>query len=53
MEGNFNLGAVIATKTISEMDDLWSELLEKYINYFDERLLTIITRAYWFSKYIL
>lgn len=50
MDGKYNLAAYIMTKDVIEMEKLWEELLEKYINYFDERLLTLITRSNYFSK---
>ena len=49
MDGKYNLGAFIVAKSINEIEELWTELLEKYINYFDERLFTILMRSNYFS----
>lgn len=49
MEGTYNLGLFIVAKDISEVHKIWDELMEKYINYFDERLLTIIAHSNYFS----
>jgi DNA-binding Lrp family transcriptional regulator len=48
--GDYDIGLLILVKTISEMNILWKEMLEKYINYIDERLLTIMTGVSYFSR---
>ncbi len=50
MEGLYNIGAIIVTKSITEMNSLWEELFSKYINYFGERSFTIITKSTYFSR---
>ncbi|MFH1452267.1 MAG: Lrp/AsnC family transcriptional regulator [archaeon] len=50
IEGDYNLGALILVRTIKEINDLWNELLQKYGNYLDERLLTIMTHVSYFSR---
>ncbi len=50
IEGNYDIGAFILTKEISEMNSLWKELLEKYVNYLDKRLLTVTTKVAYFSR---
>ena len=50
IEGDYSIGALILTKSVSEMNSLWKELLEKYVNYIDERLLTIMTKVSYFSR---
>ena len=50
IQGDYNIGALILTKSVKEMNKLWKELLEKYTNYLDERLLTIITKVSYFSR---
>jgi DNA-binding Lrp family transcriptional regulator len=49
MDGMYNLGIFVVAKNISEVHDLWDELMEQFINYFDERSLTIITNSSYFS----
>jgi len=49
MDGLYNLGIFVVVKNIAEAQDFWNELMERYINYIDERLLTIITSSNYFS----
>ena len=37
-------------ESINEMNDLWNELLKKYANYIEKRLLTIMTKVHYFSR---
>ena len=54
IEGDYDIGALILVKKIEEMNNLWDELLNKYINYIEKRLLTIMTSIHYFSRaYIL
>lgn len=50
IEGEYNIGAAILVKSVKEMNVLWKELLERYINYMDQRFLTILTRVSYFSR---
>lgn len=50
IEGDYNIGALILTQSIKEMNELWKQLLEKYINFIDKRLLTIMTNVSYFSR---
>lgn len=50
IEGDYDLGALILVKRIEEMQNLWDEFLEKYVNYIEKRLLTIITSVHYFSR---
>lgn len=50
IEGDYNLGCLILTKSIKEMNSLWKELIGKYVNYFDEKFLTIMTKVSYFSR---
>lgn len=50
IEEDFNIGALILTKSIREMNNLWEELLDKYANYLEKRLLTIMTKVSYFSR---
>lgn len=50
IEGKYDLGALILTKSIKEMDELWNELNTKYSNYLEEKLLTIMTKVRYFSR---
>lgn len=54
IDGDYDIGAWILTKTISEMNGLWKNLLRKYSNYISKRNLTIFTRVSYFPRvYIL
>jgi len=50
MDGKYNLGALILTKDINEMHELWNELLKKYINYIKERLVVMVINSTYFSR---
>jgi len=50
IDGDYNIGCLILVKTISEMNVLWKELLNKYVNYLEERQLTIMTKVAYFSR---
>ena len=50
IDGKYDLGALILTKTIKEMDELWNELTQKYNNFLEEKLLTIMTKVRYFSR---
>ena len=50
VDGDYNIGCLILVKTISEMNVLWKELLKKYVNYLEERQLTIMTKVAYFSR---
>lgn len=50
IEGEYNIGALSLTKSIDEMNFLWNELLAKYGNYIEKRLLTIMTGVHYFSR---
>lgn len=54
IEGEYNLGMGILTKTIKEMNNLWKEFLNKYRNFIDKKWLTIFTKVSYFPRaYIL
>ena len=50
INGNYNIGALILTKSITEMNNIWKELLNRYIDYFDEKFLTIMTRITYYPR---
>jgi Lrp/AsnC family leucine-responsive transcriptional regulator len=50
IEGDYDIGVLILTKSIKEMNDFWKEFLENYVNYTKERLLTIMTKVSYFSR---
>lgn len=50
IEGDYNIGALILTKSVKEMNSLWKELLDKYVNYLGERLFTIMTHVSYYSR---
>ncbi len=54
IDGEYDLGMWILVKSIKEMDDLWQNLLSKYLDYIDKRWLTIFTKVSYFPRaYIL
>jgi Lrp/AsnC family leucine-responsive transcriptional regulator len=54
MEGLYNLGLRIFTKNINEMNELWDELMHKYVNYFNQRLIVLNIRTLgFFRNYLL
>ena len=54
IDGKYDLGMWVLTKSVKEMSDLWKELLRKYLNYIDKRWLTIFTKVSYFPRaYIL
>ncbi|MBU1135234.1 MAG: Lrp/AsnC family transcriptional regulator [Nanoarchaeota archaeon] len=50
IDGEYNLGIWALTKSIKKMNDLWKELLEKYMDYIDKRWLTIFTKVSYFPR---
>jgi len=50
IDGNYDLGMWIVAKSIKEVNNLWTELLNKYNNYFDEKNLTIFTKVSYFPR---
>jgi len=49
-DGRYNLLAVGITKSIYEINALWDKFLQKYVNFFGERLITINIRSTLFSR---
>ncbi|MBT4242273.1 Lrp/AsnC family transcriptional regulator [archaeon] len=50
IEGDYDLGMWILTKSIKEMNELWKTLLKKYVNYIEKRWLTIFTKVSYFPR---
>jgi len=50
IDGYYNIGATIQSKSIKEVNEMWAELTGKYINYFVDRLLTITVKTAYYSK---
>ncbi len=54
IEGEYDLGILILTKNLKEMNILWEELLQKYRNFIDRKWLTIFTKIKYYPRtYIL
>jgi Lrp/AsnC family transcriptional regulator, leucine-responsive regulatory protein len=49
-EGEYNLAILLVVKNVSEMYGLWDDFIDKYMNYFDDRLLTLLTHSNYFPK---
>lgn len=50
MEGLYNLGFRVFTKDIHEMNELWIELMKKYVNYFNQRLILLNIKTISFFR---
>ena len=50
IDGNYDVGMWILTKTITEMNHFWKELLQKYADFIAERALTIFTKVSYFPR---
>lgn len=50
IDGEYDIGMWILAKTVREMNGLWKEFLEKYINFIDKRWLTIFTKVSYFPR---
>ena len=54
IDGEYDLGVAITTKTINEINELWKELLKKYRNFIQKRNLGLFTKvSYYPRKYLL
>lgn len=54
IDGEYDLGMWILTKSLKEMNFLWKELLKKYRDFIEKRWLTIFTKVSYFPRtYIL
>ncbi len=50
IDGEYDLGLWILTKTITEMNLFWKELLQKYRDNIEQRQLTIFTKVSYFPR---
>ncbi len=50
IDGEYDIGLWILTKTIAEMNLFWKELLQKYRDNIEERQLTIFTKVSYFPR---
>ena len=50
IDGEYDLGMWVLTKSIREMNLLWKELIKIYVNYIDRKWLTIFTRVSYFPR---
>lgn len=50
IEGNYNIGVLILSKSIKEVDELWRELNKEYINYLAESSWALFTKIFYFPK---
>ncbi len=49
-QGDYNIGMAILVKSIKEMNQLWKEVLAKYLNYIEKRWLTIFTKVAYYTR---
>ena len=50
IDGDYDLGMWILTKSIKEINKLWKIFLKKYMDYIDKRQLTIFTKVSYFPR---
>ena len=50
IDGEYDLGMWILTKSTKEMNQLWRELLKKYRDFIEKRWLTIFTKVSYFPR---
>ncbi len=50
IEGDYDIGALILVKSVSEINSLWKELLEEFNEYIAERFLAIMTHVTYYSR---
>lgn len=50
IDGEYDLGMAISVRTIKEMNELWKEIIRKYVNFIDEKWLTIFTQVSYFPR---
>jgi len=50
IDGEYDLGLWILTKSIKEMNKLWKSILEKYNDFIEKRWLTIFTKVSYFPR---
>lgn len=50
IDGEYDLGMWILTKSIREMNLFWKEMLNEYANYIDKRWLAIFTKVSYFPR---
>jgi len=54
IEGEYNLGIWVLSKSIKEMNKLWKDLIRKYSNYIEKKQFFIFTKVSYFDRsYIL
>jgi Lrp/AsnC family transcriptional regulator for asnA, asnC and gidA len=53
MDGRYNVMTKIITRNIYEMHALWDELFNRYMNYIEDRLMTIVGSSnYYYKAYL-
>jgi DNA-binding Lrp family transcriptional regulator len=50
MDGDYDLGFIIITKNIKEVNKFWQIFYKKYINYIDNTLFGIMTKVSYYSR---
>jgi len=50
IEGDYDVGVLVLTKSIKEINELWKELSEEYINFIDKKNLAIMTNVFYYSR---
>lgn len=50
IDGEYDLGMWILTKSIKEMNNLWKNLIERYLDFIEKRFLTIFTNVSYYPR---
>jgi Lrp/AsnC family transcriptional regulator, leucine-responsive regulatory protein len=50
IDGEYNLGMSILTKSIKEMNTIWKDIIDKYINFIEKRFFGIYTKVSYFPR---
>ena len=50
IEGEYDIGVLILSRTIKEMSNLWNEILAMYVNFIKDRFLAIMAHVSYFSR---
>lgn len=50
IDGEYDLGMWVPSKSIQEMNALWKDLLHRYVHYISRRSLTILTKVCYFPR---
>ncbi|MFH1401341.1 MAG: Lrp/AsnC family transcriptional regulator [Nanoarchaeota archaeon] len=50
IEGRYDIGMLVLTRDVAEMNAFWQQMIETHVNIIDDRLLTIMARVDYYSR---